>query len=313
MVIASGARIGWSDLPTRVRSAVESIVGGGAVVHAVSQPGGFSPGSADRIRTADGRRAFVKAVSPAQNPRSPELHRREARVAAALPPAVPAPRLLGHYDDGEWVALVLADVEGRHPRTPWLATELDAALATLDDLARRSTPLPPLDVPTAAEHLAFDFGGWARIAANPPPDLDPWIGQRLGPLCRLADHGLAALTGDTLVHTDIRADNLLLGPDGTLTVVDWPWACRGPAWLDTLLLLVNVRLYGGHDTQALLTSVSATRRLDPEVVTGVLAGLTGFFADGARQPPPPGLPTLRAFQRAQAEALLSWLQERTGS
>lgn len=310
MVTASGVRIGWADLPARVRTAVESVVGG-AVVAAVSQPGGFSPGSADRIRTADGRRAFVKAVSSAQNSDSPEIHRREARVAAALPASVPAARLLGCYDDGEWVALVLADVEGRHPRTPWLAAELDLVLATLAELGASAVPAALDDLPSAAEQLAFDLSGWERIAAEPPPDLDPWVADHLDGLRALADRGLAALAGQSLVHVDIRADNLLLGADGTVTLVDWPWACRGPAWLDTLTLLINVRLYGGHDTEALLGLSPVTRDVDPADISGVLAGWAAFFTDMARRPPPAGLPTLRAFQRAQAEAVLSWLRART--
>lgn len=110
MTNATKSRIRWSDLPDAVRAAAEDILGD-RVVEAVSQPGGFSPGTADRVRTAGGRRAFVKAVSPAQNDRSPGLHRTEALIAAALPPAAPAPRLLGSYDDGDWVALVFTDVE----------------------------------------------------------------------------------------------------------------------------------------------------------------------------------------------------------
>lgn len=309
MVTAAGVRIGWSNLPARVRSAVESILGA-AVVSAVSQPGGFSPGSADRIRLADGRRAFVKAVSSAQNPHSPGIHRREARVAAALPASVPAPRLLGCYDDGEWVALVLADVEGRHPRTPWLTSELDLVLAMLARLGAVPVPAALADLPTVAEQLAFDFAGWERIAADPPPRLDPWVARHLDGLRELADRALTALSGQSLVHVDIRADNLLLGADGTVTLVDWPWASRGPAWLDTLTLLINVRLYGGHDTEALLARCPVARGVAPVDVTAVLAGWAAFFTDITRQPPPPGLPTVRAFQRAQAEAVISWLRER---
>jgi aminoglycoside phosphotransferase (APT) family kinase protein len=308
MTSASGVRIGWADLPREVRRGVEKIIGG-TVVEAVSQAGGFSPGTADRVRTTDGRRAFVKAVSPAQNERSPELHRWEARVTGALPAYVPAPRLLGCYDDDGWVALVLQDVEGRHPATPWLPDELKRVLATLDDLARSLTPSPLPGLAKAADRLAENFAGWRRISADPPADLHPWVGRHLDELCALADRGLAALAGDTLVHTDIRADNLLLSPDGTVTVVDWPWACRGPAWLDTLLLLVNVRLFGGHDTHSLLAQRAAMTGADQEDLIGVLAGLAGFFADAARQPPPMGLPTVRAFQRAQADAVLSWLYE----
>jgi aminoglycoside phosphotransferase (APT) family kinase protein len=309
VIDASGIRIGWSDLPQRVRRAVEEIIGD-RVVEAVSQRGGFSPGTADRVRTATGRRAFVKAVSPAQNADSPVMHRREARITAALPDEAPVPRLLGCHDDGYWVALVLADVPGRQPATPWLPDELTAVLAALDELAARLTPCAVPGLPTAAERLGVDLAGWHRIRAEPPADLDPWLAGHLDELCRLAERGLAALTGDTLTHTDIRADNLLISDDGSVTFVDWPWACLGPAWLDTLLLLINVRLFGDRRTEQLLADRPAVAGVDPLDVTGVLAGLAGFFADGARRPPPPGLPTLRAFQHAQAEVTISWLRER---
>ena len=41
------SRISWADLPGSVRAALEDIVGG-PVVSAVSQAGGYSPGTADR-------------------------------------------------------------------------------------------------------------------------------------------------------------------------------------------------------------------------------------------------------------------------
>ncbi|HYQ66332.1 MAG TPA: aminoglycoside phosphotransferase family protein [Actinophytocola sp.] len=300
MVTASGVRIGWGDLPGDVRDAVADILGG-EVVEAVSQSGGFSPGSADRVRTTDGRRAFVKAVSAAQNEHSPDFHRREARVTAALPPSAPTPTLLGAYDDGDWVALVLTDVEGRHPATPWRDDDLASTRVALDGLARIEAPP---DLPAAAEHLEPDFTGWHRLRAD-PSSLDEWTAAHLDELCRLAEHGLTALAGDTLTHTDIRADNLLIGSDGTVTVIDWPHATRGPAWLDTLMLLFNVRLCGGRPD---LATISADR-ID---LVGTLAGLGAFFADAARLPAPPGLPSLRTFQRAQADALTSWLRELLG-
>ncbi|MCP3798206.1 phosphotransferase [Allokutzneria sp. A3M-2-11 16] len=300
-----GDRIGWADLPAHVCAAVEQIIGG-QVVEAVSQRGGFSPGTADRVRTASGARAFVKAVSPAQDDFTPHVHRKEARVTAVLPPEVPAPRLLGSYDDGDWVALVLEDVEGSHPATPWKSDELGKILDTLATLATVQAP----DLTRADEALAEDFAGWQRISADPPHDLAPWAARNLDALCALADRGLAATAGDTLVHMDIRSDNLLLSASGAVTVVDWPWACRGAEWLDRLLLLVNVRLHGGHDTTALLAD--HTTNADPDDVIAVLAGLTALFLDAARQPPPMGLPTVRAFQRAQGDAVLSWLRELLG-
>src|SRR3954463_16515538 len=161
MPTAAGVRIRWTDVPPHVRRAVEDILGS-PVVEAVSQAGGFSPGTADRVRTAGGRRAFVKAVSPAQNDRSVTLHRQEAAVSARLPADPHIPRLLDSYDDGECVALVLEDVEGAHPATPWRSGELTTTLDTLTGLAHRLTPTPIPDLPSASGLLAHDLAGWSR-------------------------------------------------------------------------------------------------------------------------------------------------------
>jgi aminoglycoside phosphotransferase (APT) family kinase protein len=298
-------RIGWADLPDSVRGEVQAIIGG-EVMSAVSQSGGFSPGTADRVVTTNGRRAFVKAVSTSQNARSVEMARAEAHVTARMPPAVPVPRLLGVHDDGEWVALVLEDIEGRHPRTPWVEEEVAAAVSALRELARSLTPAPPIGLPAAADTLAPDFAGWAGIAADPPADLDPWAAAHLDDLRSAADRGLAAIrSGETLAHCDIRADNLLVRPDGSVVVVDWPWACIGPEWLDTVLLAMNVLVHGG-DGESLL------RGVDPRAAVGVMAGFTGYFLEQSRHPSP-GIPRVRAFQRAQADAILPWLRERLAS
>jgi aminoglycoside phosphotransferase (APT) family kinase protein len=310
MVSATGVRIGWADLPAHVRAAVEAVLGG-AVVAAVSQPGGFSPGTADRVVVADGRRAFVKAVSSAQNVFAPQLHRQEAMVAAALPADAPAPRLLGTFDDGDWIALVVEDVDGRHPRTPWEAAELAAVTGTLRRLAAALTPSPLSGLPTSAERLGGDFAGWDRLVDEPWAELDGWAAAQLPLLGAAAARGVAAMSGDTVVHGDLRADNLLLRPDGTVAVVDWPWASVGPAWLDLVLFSINVRLFGGDDAaERLLADVATWHRIDPQVCTDVLAGAAGYFLDAARRPPPESLPTLRDFQRAQGEALLPWLRAR---
>ena len=78
------ARLGWADLPGRVRVAAESALGA-AVVADAPQSGGFSPGLASRLVLADGRRVFAKAISAQRNPRSPGLYRREIEVMKALP------------------------------------------------------------------------------------------------------------------------------------------------------------------------------------------------------------------------------------
>jgi hypothetical protein len=278
---SGGGRLRWDDLPREVRDAVAEVLGS-PVVGAVSQSGGFSPGSADRVVLADGTRAFVKAVSRAQNPDSPGMQEREARVTAALPPGVPAPGFRGARRVGDWHVLVLDEVPGHQPDLPWRADDLAPVAAALERLAAAGTPCPVPGLPTAREALTGELPGTA----------------------------LDLLDGDTLVHLDLRADNVLLTPAGAV-LVDWPHACRGPAWLDLLLLLSEVDRMGepGLAERALATS-PLVRGVDPDVVTTVLDGFAGFFLGRAAQPVPPGLPTLREFQRVQGEALTRWVERR---
>jgi aminoglycoside phosphotransferase (APT) family kinase protein len=303
-------RISWTDLPGHVQAGIEQVLGG-PVVEAMGQQGGFSPGTADRVVTATGRRAFVKAVGVHQNEHSPAIHRKEAAIAAALPDSVPAPSLIGIFDDGTWVALVLTDVEGRHPHTPWESPEVSLVLDALQELSR--TPLPPAleHLPRLEHALAEAFQGWTRIRAAPPEQCDPWILRNLDILERLAESGLEDLAGESLVHTDIRADNVLITAGNGAILVDWPWACIGSSWIDALTVLINVRVFSPtFDADSLLQSHEAFTPATPTSVNRVLSGLAAYFTDAARQPPPAGLPTLRAFQRQQGEAVIRWLRER---
>ncbi|MBK6019486.1 phosphotransferase [Streptomyces sp. MBT53] len=312
---AVGVRTPWEDLPAHVHDAVARLLGS-VVTRAVTQVGGFSPGTAARVRTVDGTRAFVKAVSGEVNPDSPGLHRMEARNAEALPVTVPAPRLLGTYDDGTWVVLVFEEVVGRQPHVPWREAELARVLRAVEELGRGLTPSPVV-APTVAESLGGAFGGWRRLLDGDVGDvdgrLDPWTVAHLAELDQLAAPWAESAAGDTLAHSDLRADNMLLTDDGGVVFVDWPHAVLAAPWFDLLVMLPCVRAQGGPDPEELFSRHPLAEGADPAGVTATLAGLAGFFVERSLRPPPPGLPTLRAFQRAQGDAALDWLRTRWGT
>lgn len=99
-------RLAWDDLSSRVRSAARD-ARDSHVVGEIGQTGGFSPGLASRLRLADGRWSFAKAINGDRNPTAPRLHRREAAVMSVQPADVPAPVLVWTYDDDDWAMLVL--------------------------------------------------------------------------------------------------------------------------------------------------------------------------------------------------------------
>jgi aminoglycoside phosphotransferase (APT) family kinase protein len=291
-----------------VKRAVEDTLGA-SVVRAETQPGGFSPGVASRLTTVDGRRAFVKAISSDPNPDSPAFHRREARIAAQLPASAPVPRLLWSYDDGEWVVLLFEDIAGSHPTVPWRDDELTRVLAALHDLGLVLTP-SPIDAPSIDAALKPLLVGWRSFAsAGAVPD--GWAGRHLDDLAALEATWADGASGTTLLHTDLRADNMLL-TDERVVFIDWPWAAVGAAWIDLANMLPSVAMQGGPEPWTVFDAHPVSRGADPDAVTAYVAGLAGFFVWGGSQPPPPGLPTLREFQRAQGEPTLRWLRQRTG-
>jgi len=311
---AAGMRLAWPLVPAGLRQAVEQRLGG-PVVEAVTQPGGFSPGVAARVKTATGKRAFVKAVGPVPNPESPDIYRAEARIAASLPEGTPAPRLLGFFDQDGWVALMFEDIEGHLPAQPWVPDELARVLQAVAELAVALTPAP-IDAPTVADRFGEEFRGWRRLAEAERrgegnlAGLDPWARRHLVDLAALENRWDAAAAGSSLVHADLRADNLLLTGD-RVVVVDWPWACLAVSWFDLVAMLPSVHMQGGPLPETIFNDHPVAQTANPEAVTAVLAALTGFFVRQSRQPPPPGLPTLRAFQAAQGRTALAWLKIRT--
>ena len=311
---AMGVRTQWDALPDRVKAAIGAKLGG-PVTRAENQTGGFSPGVAARVITRDGTRAFIKAVSPSPNPSSPPMHRREVMIASAFPPGVPAPKFLWSLDEGGegWVVLAFEDIDGRTPLQPWDAGELDRVLDAVIGLSETLTP-SPLDMALAGTAVEGLFGRkyWGRcISRGLPAGIDAWSRRHIETLAALENEAVEAVGGETLVHFDIRADNVVLTAD-RVYFVDWAHARVGAAWLDMVLMTPSVAMQGGADAETMLMRHPAARRADPRFLDVAIAALAGFFIVESLQPPPPGLPTLRAFQAAQGREAREWLAGRTG-
>jgi len=180
-----------------------------------------------------------------------------------------------------------------------------AGAGALTELASVLTPSP---LPTAAEALADDFAGWRRIAAEPPTDPDPWVAEHLHDLVALAAGGCprwsatrsctptSGRTTSCSAPTAGDRGGLAMGLPGSGLARPVTAAGQRPA-------LRRARHPGAAGP------VRRRGRGVPRRPDAALAGLAGYFTDGARRPAPPGLPTLRAFQRAQSDAVLSWLRD----
>lgn len=327
---ATGSRAPWSAMPHPIQAWVESLLGS-PVVSVLDQSGGMSPGAAARIRGANGRRVFVKAVGSELNPDTPGLFRRERETLTLLGTDPRWAGLLADWDDGDWVALALEDVEGRHPDVAD-DTELAAVLAATDELGAvlgARVPEPPAtrsergpsgsgaQPTTGLLDYARGFARWAdavpllaRIprtedGAAPPAWLLPHL-----PVVRERVRALAEPGRRRLVHGDIRVDNLLTRPDGRVVFVDWGMAGVGPAWLDPVLARLERVDSAAFD--ASLTDSPALRAAGEETVTSYLLGLGCWLLWRAHTAEDRNLPTLRRFRLDEARRCLVGARRRLG-
>lgn len=312
----------WAVIPGAVRQAVAEMLGA-QVRRAVREWGGYTPSPTYRLRLADGRRAFLKAVGPppydfALRPLLGELdayHELPALVGDWMPAFYGATEVDG------WHVLLLEDL-GPKSAPPWNAALLRAVCRSYADfhLATLGADLPewlpgPGDQIMGAGRLwrAAESREWrqavAGLAGVHKAEALRWLEAAVP---RLAEASLSVATlgpPHALLHRDTRSDNLRW-VDGRLRLLDWPWAGRGVAEYDLAAFAETVAVEGGAEPEQVLAWYAERASVRPQAVDGALASLAGFFADQAWRPEIPGMPRLRPFQRRQLAVTLAWAAQR---
>ncbi len=307
-----GVRTPYEAMPAAVHAWVEGVLQA-RVVEVTPRVGGMSPAVATSLRAANGSRAFVKAVSPDINPDTPAHFRHEVRVLSALSILPPVPyraNLLSTYDDGDWVAIALEDIDGRHP--DW-SSPTDRA-SVFDAVRRQSDELTP--VPAGLPEDS-NSGGLLkflhRMAIATPKEVDglpSWAAAELPMLLELGQRCLDHQRDESFCHWDIRHDNILIRHrDGQPVLLDWGMSRRGQRWADTMVFALEWVDTPYFDEIMSGTGISPAEEDD---VTGFLAAVGCYGLMVAVHPPPPSLPNLPAFRRQVGSACLRGVRRRLG-
>ncbi len=248
-----------------------------------------------------GRTAYVKVAAFDY---TAEWLRDEFRIYSALDGQPFLPRLLGWDDDGLAPALVLEDLSGATWPPPWDVARIDAVLASIESV--HSTP-PPEGVPPP-EESQFGQDGWPAVAEDPEPFLTlglcspAWLDAHLP---ALSDASAAAQIGGTsLLHFDVRSDNLCLR-DRRAVLVDWNSACVGNPLLDTASWLPSLEAEGGPAPHAVLPD-------ETPGLPAIASLLAGYFCARAGLPPIPQAPHARPLQLMQSRTALPWASRLLG-
>jgi thiamine kinase-like enzyme len=239
---------------------------------------------------ADGRTVFVKA---GVEEITSAFLRKEIEVYRAV--QAPFMPVFHGADERDPPILVLEDLStGRWP-PPWDTASIDAVRETLTEVAATRIPERLPSIEEKRERLC---GGWAEIERDPEPFLSlgvctaEWLATAL-PSLRAAAEG-APIEGESLIHLDVRSDNICLTERGAV-LVDWNHACRANPDLDLACWLPSLTLEGGPQPEELLPGGGEFAAL-----------LAGFFGSRAGLPAPATAPRVRAVQLAQLRVALDW-------
>lgn len=234
---------------------------------------------------ADGTRAFLKEgrIDP-----SPAWIRQERRVYEAVE-GLFMPRFLA-FEDGERPLLALEDLMPARCPPPWQPGDVEAVLSALAEVAAAplAAPLPRL--------VDDPWPSWHDVARDPAPFLGlglaspAWLERSLPVL--LAASERAPLDGTSLLHCDVRSDNVCVR-DGRAVLLDWNRARVGNPAVDVAFWLPSLALEHGLPPDDFDVDELAV------VVAGLLAARAGL-------PLPEGGPRVRALQRAQLDVALPW-------
>ena len=296
-----------SDLPPAVRAWVQDQLGA-EVVSETSELSGYTPGFAARLRLGDGRRVFAKIAGWGKDWLL-ESYATEALKRRTLPAGVPAPELISDartmINSSDWQLLIFAEIEGRPPHRPWTDSDLAIAVDAVETAAQALTPAPD----------GYPWEPFSDALGSLDPNKEHMIIERFG---RHADELRDLVTalpqrcnGSTLVHCDLRDDNMIIGADGKGWIVDWNFPALGKPFVDLVTLLMSAR-GDGHDVEAILAASPLTADEDKEAIDSLIADLALYYAIASGDPEPDGSPHLREHQRWSAVVVADWLAERRG-
>lgn len=179
-----------------------------------------------------------------------------------------------------------------------------------EDLVDCFTPAP-VDAPTFAAASGGALDAWSTAPDDRGARIDPWVWGNLAQVHALSSRWSQAGIGETLVHGDLRADNMIRTAAGEVVIVDWTDICVGASWLDWAMAVPSMCLFPGTPSaERLFNESHLADQARPGDVTSIVAALAGYFLCSSVRPAVPALRPVRDFQRAQGAVAAEWLRQR---
>lgn len=315
---AREAKPSFDIMPPEMRQKIENRLSGeitsGEVVY------GSLSSSAGYVLTFDsGLKVFAKGSHPEEMSHGTLHIRTEIRTYEYVPVLKEtSPRLYSWVSDnnedgwtlGLWSFIAQHDTAQFSDR----ASEVMALVAQVHAAVVPEGILPAAQTHNYIGAFLADEKKWRRIEGEAsrrtkflnlfedPTAAQDWLARNITALIALQSDAGVRSFAQSLIHGDLRTDNILLGKDRSW-LVDWPNACIGPRVFDLVMLFTHLESLGYAEAESFLPlydAASGTRfaTSDIDEVAAMAGSMAGYFADQAYRSVPEKLPRLRWMQKS---------------
>lgn len=277
-----------AETPEAVLSAAGRYLGA-AIVAAEPLEGGYTPQQILRLRLDDGGSIVLKAAPPSvagvRGPNWGETLKREIRAYRDLVELRDwMPLHLGDFMQDGWQVLLLEDLTGAERIASWSDRTIDLVARGLASMHRKTLGTAP-----ASPHASFfdSIAERGRVIGDLPagydhPDWWEWLEEATA-AGDLALRSLSDQTPRSLVHFDVRSDNIFLR-DEQLLLVDWPDATWQTPAVDSVYWALGVEVETGRDAREVHSIYSRyLPELDEQAIRYTLAFCLGCFIESSQR------------------------------
>lgn len=314
------------EWPAALKTDVEKQVGAN-ITKAHIQYGGYSAAFSCIAKTEDGKTYFIKGSHPAEMSHgaktlAQEIHiYKSVDILKEISPAFIGQAHYGGEDDwrlGIWQAL-----QGPGIKTSWTDQDFKYFGETMKKLYTEFDPdkadVLPADQTNFIKDIISGKNSWQKFTAFEDrkdqfcsifEDQDAaraWLDSHLPQLIK--DSRSPVDHFQTLVHFDLRHDNILFDEAGSALLIDWPNGCIAPAGYDLVCLSCDLMAHGNGDAWDIFKKLSDTQTLNisESDVIAILSKISGYYALNAYREIPDRLPRLRWIQKAFLYCMTEWL------
>lgn len=310
----------WEQVPPTAKQALEEILGSG-IVSAEIMWGGFAPNATFTVTCANNLRYFIKGAPPWQSARGHEIMALERTFYEAnLLPAGVTPMYHGTTPtlDG-WALSALNLIDKGEDTLHWRKEKYQKVFAALHQTYLHSQGFKkwPSFLRTGQQHLSevdeLDnvLGSAAAISKTAaifvePAEAAAWLTAHAEVLKSTASMAFSYNEYPTLLHCDLRDDNIVFDKKGSAWLIDWAWPTHGPLALDVIYFVQAAAANNGLPVPEALSLWDEMTgiKFSASGVKSIITLHALAYAGWASLPFRPEMPRLRTSQGFLLNALL---------